>query len=202
MAVERMLAVIEPRQTVVNIFVSVILGAVAALAAIAAIADSSNGTQRYYEVRGAKLYTQIYGHGPPIVFLHGGMVFFDNSFAKQRDYFSAFRTVIGIDQRGHGHSPDGPWSLSYKMMADDTAAIIEKLGLGPVDIVGHSDGADLALVLTRLRESQSRRSRPLDDTIGEVLRHVAPTSGDSACRPQNNLDTSARYGWRPRLHVD
>jgi hypothetical protein len=51
---------------------------------MAAIADSSNGTQRYYEVRGAKLYTQIYGHGPPIVFLHGGLAFFDNSFAKQR----------------------------------------------------------------------------------------------------------------------
>jgi pimeloyl-ACP methyl ester carboxylesterase len=35
------------------------------------------------------------------------------------------------------------------MMADDKAAIIEKLGLGPVDIVGHSDGADLALLLVR-----------------------------------------------------
>jgi pimeloyl-ACP methyl ester carboxylesterase len=141
----------------VNIFAGTVLAAVAALAPIAAIADSSNGTQRYYEVRGAKLYTQIYGHGPPIVFLHGGMVFFDNSFAKQRDYFSAFRTVIGIDQRGHGHSPDGPWSLSYKMMADDTAAIIEKLGLGPVDIVGHSDGADLALVLVRDHPNLVRR---------------------------------------------
>ena len=134
-----------------------VLAAVVALAPLAAIADSSNGTQRYYEVRGAKLYTQIYGHGPPLVFLHGGMVFFDNSFAKQRDYFSAFRTVIGIDQRGHGHSPDGPWSLSYKMMADDTAAIIEKLGLGAVDIVGHSDGADLALVLVRDHPNLVRR---------------------------------------------
>ena len=110
-----------------NIFSGAVLATVAALAPLTASADSSNGTQRYYEVRGAKLYTQIYGHGPPIVFLHGGMAFFDNSFAKQRHYFSTFRTVIGIDQRGHGHSPDGPWSLSYKMMADDTAAIIEKL---------------------------------------------------------------------------
>ena len=132
-----------------TIFAGAVLATVVALAPLAAIADGSNGTQRYYEVNGARLYTQIYGRGPPIVFLHGGMVFFDNSFDKQRDYFSAFRTVIGIDQRGHGHSPDGRWSLSYKMMADDTAAIIEKLGLGPVDIVGHSDGADLALVLVR-----------------------------------------------------
>lgn len=132
-----------------NSFTSAVLAAVAALAPAASNADSPNGTQRYYEVRGAKLYTQVYGHGPPIVFLHGGMVFFDNNFARQRDYFSTYRTVIGIDQRGHGHSPDGPWSLSYKMMADDTAAIIERLGLGRVDVVGHSDGADLALVLAR-----------------------------------------------------
>ena len=137
-------------------FAGAVLVALTALTPLAAIADSSNGTQRYYEVRGAKLYTQIYGRGPPLVFLHGGLAFFDNSFAKQRDYFSSFRTVIGIDQRGHGHSPDGPWALSYKMMADDTAAIIEKLGLGPVDIVGHSDGGDLALVLSR----NSRVSRP------------------------------------------
>jgi pimeloyl-ACP methyl ester carboxylesterase len=133
----------------VNSFTGVVLAAVAALAPAASNADSPGGTQRYYEVRGAKLYTEVYGHGPPVVFLHGGMVFFDNSFAKQRDYFSTHRTVIGIDQRGHGHSPDGPWSLSYKLMADDTAAIIERLGLGRVDVVGHSDGADLALVLVR-----------------------------------------------------
>ena len=140
-----------------NIFALAVMAAVAALGPMAAIADSSGSTHRYYEVRGAKLYTQIYGHGPPIVFLHGGMMFFDNSFAKQRDYFSTFRTVVGIDQRGHGHSPDGPWSLSYKMMADDTAAIIERLGLGPVDIVGHSDGADLALLLVRDHPNLVRR---------------------------------------------
>jgi pimeloyl-ACP methyl ester carboxylesterase len=142
---------------IVNIFASVILAGVAALATTVTKADSPNGTERYYDVRGAKLYTQIYGHGPPIVFLHGGMVFFDNSFAKQRDYFSTYRTVIGIDQRGHGHSPDGPWSLSYKMMADDTAAIIEQLGIGPIDLVGHSDGGDVALLLARDHPQLVRR---------------------------------------------
>jgi len=142
---------------IVSLFAGSILGVAPVLAPMTTSADSSSSTHRYYEVRGAKLYTQIYGHGRPIVFLHGGMAFFDNSFPKQRDYFSSFRTVIGIDQRGHGHSPDGPWSLSYKMMADDTASIIEQLGLGPVDIVGHSDGADLALILVRDHPNLVRR---------------------------------------------
>jgi pimeloyl-ACP methyl ester carboxylesterase len=140
----------------VNNFSALILACATTLSA-AATADTLNGTQRYYEVRGAKLYTQIYGHGSPIVLLHGGMMFFDNSFAKQRDYFSSCATVIGIDQRGHGHSPDGPWPLSYKMMADDTAAILEQLGVGRVDVVGHSDGADLALLLARDHPNLVRR---------------------------------------------
>ena len=140
-----------------NSFTGALLATVAVLAPAAGYPDSPSGTHRFYEVRGAKLYTQTYGHGAPIVFLHGGTVFFDNSFAKQRDYFASYRTVIGIDQREYGHSPDGPWSLSYKMMADDTAAIIEQLGLGPVDVVGHSDGADLALILARDHPQMVRR---------------------------------------------
>jgi pimeloyl-ACP methyl ester carboxylesterase len=138
-------------------FLAAMLAAGSMLASFRAYSDDATGTHRFYEVRGAKLYTQIYGHGAPIVFLHGGMVFFDNSFEKQRDYFASYRTVIGIDQRGHGHSPDGPWPLSYQMMADDTAAIIEQLGLGPVDVVGHSDGANLALLLARDHPQLVRR---------------------------------------------
>jgi hypothetical protein len=87
-----------------NTFSGAILTAVFALAPAAAYPDSPSGTQRYVEVRGAKLYTQIYGRGLPIVFLHGGMAFFDNSFAKQRDYFATYRTVVGIDQRGYGRT--------------------------------------------------------------------------------------------------
>ena len=140
--------------------------ALLAFARPGAYADGPDGTQRYIEVRGAKLYTQIYGHGPPIVFLHGGMAFFDNSFVKQRDYFATYRTVIGIDQRGYGHSPDGPWSLSYQMMADDTAAIIEQLGLGPVDVVGHSDGANLA-------PDEKQRAQWSPQQLAEHLRAIA-----------------------------
>src|SRR5205807_9253870 len=145
--------VIAPSQRteemLMNSVTGALLAAVCALTSAAAYPVSPSGTQRFYEVRGAKLYTETFGHGPPILFLHGGMLFFDNNFEKQRDYFAAYRTVLGIDQRGRGHSPDGPWTLSYKLMADDTAAVIEQLGLGAVDVVGHSDGGNVALLLAR-----------------------------------------------------
>jgi pimeloyl-ACP methyl ester carboxylesterase len=135
----------------------IVFAAMACSVSFAGYAEGPAGTNRFFEIRGAKLYTETFGHGPPMVFLHGGMAFFDNSFPKQRDYFSTFRTVIGIDQRGYGHSPDGPWALSYQMMADDTAAIIRQMGVGPVDIVAHSDGADLALILAHDHPELVRR---------------------------------------------
>lgn len=138
--------------------VAVILTAACGATVMPAHADgNANETHRFYEVRGVKLYTQIYGSGAPIVFLHGGLQFFDNSFEQQRDYFASFRKVIGIDQRGHGHSPDNSQPFSYQEMAEDTAALIEQLGLGPVDVVGHSDGGNVGLLLARDHPQLVRR---------------------------------------------
>ena len=109
------------------------------------------------EVDGSKLYVETSGSGPPIVFLHGGIHHFDNSFSNQRDDFVASRTVMGVDQRSPGHSPDDPRPFSYGAMVEDTAAVIRHLRLGPVDFVGHSDGADAGLKLARAYPQPVRR---------------------------------------------
>jgi pimeloyl-ACP methyl ester carboxylesterase len=137
--------------------IAAFLIAFSALTYFPAHAESKVGTHEYYFVNGTKLYTESFGHGTPVLFLHGGLMFFDNAYAKQRDYFAAHHLVIGIDQRGHGHSPDGPWQLSYQLMADDTAALIQKLKVGPLDVVGHSDGANIALLLARDHPELVRR---------------------------------------------
>ena len=112
---------------------------------------------RYLEVDGARLYVEVSGSGAPLVFLHGGVVYFDNAFAAQRDYFASFRTVIGIDRRGHGHSPDDARPFSYQAMADDMAAVIRQLGVGPVDVIGHSDGGNVGLILAHDHPELVRR---------------------------------------------
>jgi pimeloyl-ACP methyl ester carboxylesterase len=137
--------------------IAAFLIAFSALTCLPAHAESKGRTHEYYFVNGAKLYTETLGHGTPVLFLHGGLMFFGNAYAKQRDYFAAHHLVIGIDQRGHGHSPDGPWELSYQLMADDTAAVIQTLKFGPVDVVGHSDGANIALLLARDHPELVRR---------------------------------------------
>jgi pimeloyl-ACP methyl ester carboxylesterase len=128
----------------------------AALTCLGSNAADERVTHEYYAINGAKLYVESIGHGSPVLFLHGGLMFFDNAYAKQIPFFAATHRV-GIDQRGHGHSPDGPWQLSYQMMADDTAAVLQKLKIGPVDVVGHSDGGDIALLLARDHPELVRR---------------------------------------------
>lgn len=119
--------------------------------------DTIAAAGHLHEVRGARLYIESQGSGPPIVFLHGGVVYFESNFAMQRDYFAAFRKVIGIDQRGHGRSPDDERPFSYREMADDTAAAIEQLGIAPVDVIGHSDGGNVGLILARTHPHLVRR---------------------------------------------
>jgi len=136
----------------------VTLAAACATAAMPAYSDgNATATHRFYEVHGSKLYVETFGSGAPIVFLHGGLLYFDNNFDKQRDYFASFRKVIGIDRRGHGHSPDNAKPFSYQEMAEDTAAVIEQLGVGPVDVVGHSDGGNIGLILARDHPQLVRR---------------------------------------------
>jgi pimeloyl-ACP methyl ester carboxylesterase len=82
---------------------------------------------------------------------------FDSSFARQRVEFAASHAVIGIDQRGHGRSRDDGRPFSYQEMAEDTAAVIRQLGLGPVDVVGHCDGGNVGLKLARSHPELVRR---------------------------------------------
>ncbi len=129
-----------------------------ALTGLPAAADEAVGRSSHLvEVNGSRLHVEREGHGPPLLFLHGGLQFFSSSFAAERVVFAASRTVIGIDQRGHGHSPDDSRSFSYQEMADDTAAVLRQLQLGPVDIVGESDGGDVGLLLARDHPELVRR---------------------------------------------
>jgi pimeloyl-ACP methyl ester carboxylesterase len=119
--------------------------------------ESATAGGRFLEVHGARLYVESQGSGAPIVFLHGGVGYFESDFTMQRNYFAVFRKVIGIDQRGHGHSPDDGRPFSYREMAEDTAAVIEQLGIGPVDVIGHSDGGNVGLILARHHPRLVRR---------------------------------------------
>jgi hypothetical protein len=65
-----------------------VLTSIPAHADVQSHAESKDSTHEYHVVSGAKLYTESLGQGSPVLFLHGGLMFFDNAYAKQRDYFA------------------------------------------------------------------------------------------------------------------
>jgi pimeloyl-ACP methyl ester carboxylesterase len=98
-------------------------------------------------IHGHKMYYAVRGTGPTLVLLHGGGDSGEHSFVRQLDVFSEHHRIVAPDQVGQGRTPDVAGALSYTGMMEDTAALLKKLKLTHVDVVGFSDGGILALML-------------------------------------------------------
>jgi pimeloyl-ACP methyl ester carboxylesterase len=55
------------------------------------------------------------------------------------------------DRRGHGRTPDTDAPLGFESMLAEAVAVVEQLVGPPVHLVGHSDGASLALLIAARR---------------------------------------------------
>ncbi|MFE3828197.1 alpha/beta fold hydrolase [Streptomyces sp. NPDC059092] len=89
--------------------------------------------------------------GPGVLLLHGLMGRASHWDATAR-WLAARHRVVAFDQRGHGHSekpPEGPFTR--EAYVDDAEAVIERLGLAPVTLIGHSMGALTAWQLAAKR---------------------------------------------------
>jgi pimeloyl-ACP methyl ester carboxylesterase len=95
---------------------------------------------------GVTLYFETYGEGEPLLLVHGNGQSI-GSMAAQIDFFKTHRKVVAMDSRDHGRSSDSDGPITYEKMTDDLAALIDHLALGPVDVVGWSDGGIEALLL-------------------------------------------------------
>lgn len=110
----------------------------------------------YVDANGVHTYYDEHGSGEPLLLLHGGLVDGD-SFAQQTPAFAERFRVIVPDRRGHGRTADVDGPISYDVMADDTIAFIEALGIGPAHLVGWSDGGDVGLLVAIKRPNLVRR---------------------------------------------
>jgi pimeloyl-ACP methyl ester carboxylesterase len=104
----------------------------------------ANGT--FVDVGGVHTYHEVSGAGEPVVLLHGGMCTVETFDAQTAALAEHFRVFVP-ERRGHGRTPDVPGPLDYEVMAGDTIAYLEALELGPVHLVGWSDGAAVGLLV-------------------------------------------------------
>jgi pimeloyl-ACP methyl ester carboxylesterase len=104
----------------------------------------------YADAGGVHTWYAEHGSGRPLLLLHGAFTDASEFGATVPALAQHFR-VLTPERRGHGHTPDVDGPISYDLMARDTVAFMEKLAIGRACLAGHSDGANVALLVALTR---------------------------------------------------
>ncbi len=141
---------------------------------------SNKSAGAYSEINSVKIYYEIYGRGEPIFLLHGGTCYIGHQ-SPLIELLAKNYKVIAVDTRGHGRSTLNESKITYPLLANDMAKLIDRLGLGPVTVIGHSDGGVTgyilaakypdkikALVVTGAYFRQSGRGGPTPETVNWI----------------------------------
>ncbi len=97
-------------------------------------------------VNGIQMYYAVYGHGPPVLLIHGGLSSSD-VWANIVPLLDKTHEVIVADSRGQGRSTQTDQRLTYGLMAEDYLALLDYLHVKQVAVVGWSDGGNIGLDL-------------------------------------------------------
>lgn len=127
---------------------------------------------------GASHYYKDWGSGQPVVFSHGWPLNADAWDDQMFFIASHGYRVIAHDRRGHGRS-DQTWDGNdMNTYADDLAALIEKLDLHDVVLVGHSTGGgEVARYIGRHGTSRIARAVLVDAIPPLMLKTNANPGG-------------------------
>ena len=93
-----------------------------------------------------QFYYEVHGEGEPFILIHG-LGSSTRDWELQVPTFANNFQVIPLDLRGHGRSVKSAGPYSMNMFAEDTAQLIEGLGVEPAHIMGISLGGMVAFQL-------------------------------------------------------
>ena len=117
--------------------------------------ESTHGARgQRVHANGIDIHYLDQGEGEPLVLLHGGMVSTNPiwtgvpiAYAGHMDTLAEHFRVIAPDTRGCGKTVHTGGPISFDLLADDVAALIDALGLERPLIAGFSEGAITATIL-------------------------------------------------------
>ncbi len=97
----------------------------------------------YLTNRGARLYWEEHGSGPPVLLIMGLSFTLEMWFRVLPSLTKSYRAIL-FDNRGIGRSdvPRGPYTM--RTLADDAAAVLDAAGVTAAHVVGASMGGMIA----------------------------------------------------------
>lgn len=108
--------------------------------------DLPGAQSAYADIDDIRIYYEMYGKGEPLLLLHGGTAYI-GSFIYQVPELSNHFQVIALESRGHGRTTDSAKPLSYRLMAEDTIKLLDRLNIKSTYVVGWSDGGNIGLTM-------------------------------------------------------
>ncbi|MFN2425824.1 MAG: alpha/beta fold hydrolase [Candidatus Binatia bacterium] len=115
---------------------------------------------------GARIYYEVCGSGPAMVFVHGlggnHAVWF-----QQVAHFAASHTVITMSQRGFAPSGGNQERYDVKLLVRDLEAVMDSAGITRAVVIGQSMGGWTALGIA-LESPQRVDALVLADTLGGI----------------------------------
>jgi pimeloyl-ACP methyl ester carboxylesterase len=138
----------------------------------------------YVQLGAVRTWYDEHGEGEPLVLLHGGLVdarFFEPNLPALAEHFHVYTP----ERRGHGHTPDVEGPITYQLMTEDTIAFLETVVRQPADLVGHSDGAVVAMLVAIQRPELVKRLVMISGGFNK--------SGDAAPDTEWNVDQIAEF---------
>lgn len=145
----------------------------------------------YANVNGVRLYYAVYGHGRPVLLLHGGLAS-SNYWGAQVRELSKHYAVIVMDSRGHGRSTRNAQTYTYELMESDVIGLLDQLKVRKVSLIGWSDGGIIGLVMA-MRHPE-RLTRVFAFGANSDPSGVNPKLGDSVNFNRYIARTEVEYG--------
>ncbi|HEV8718904.1 MAG TPA: alpha/beta fold hydrolase [Candidatus Binatia bacterium] len=89
------------------------------------------------------LHSESYGHGHPLIILHGLFGSLENWRTLSKTCSQSFQ-VFALDQRNHGRSLHSE-VFNYRVMVEDLREFLQQQGLSSTHLLGHSMGGKAAM---------------------------------------------------------
>ena len=95
-------------------------------------------------VNGIQLWYAVFGNGPPVILIHGGLANSDYWGLQVCALMPKYRVIV-LDSRGHGRSTRTEAPITYDLMSSDVLALMDYLHIEKAAVIGWSDGAIIGL---------------------------------------------------------